>query len=65
MIMVRACTAEAPKHYAHKSLKVLAFYARHIITPKTELFVMSQRNEAVAHLEAGKACCRIVLENDF
>ncbi|QQS53285.1 MAG: NAD(P)-dependent alcohol dehydrogenase [Candidatus Competibacteraceae bacterium] len=45
--------------------KMLDFCARHRIAPVTEHFPMSQVNEAMAHLEAGKARYRIVLENDF
>ncbi|MGB3119653.1 MAG: NAD(P)-dependent alcohol dehydrogenase [Verrucomicrobiales bacterium] len=44
---------------------MLEFSARHGIAPVTETFPMSQVNEAIAHLEAGKARYRIVLENDF
>jgi uncharacterized zinc-type alcohol dehydrogenase-like protein len=45
--------------------KMLEFCARHQIAPVTEFFPMSQVNEALAHLESGKARYRIVLENDF
>ncbi len=45
--------------------KMLDFCARHRIAPVTEHFPMSHVNEALAHLEAGKARYRIVLENDF
>ncbi len=44
---------------------MLAFCARHNIAPITETFAMSQANEAIAHLRAGKARYRIVLENDL
>lgn len=47
------------------NLHMLEFCARHQIEPKTELFPMSQANEALAHLKAGKARYRIVLKNDF
>jgi uncharacterized zinc-type alcohol dehydrogenase-like protein len=46
-------------------MKMLDFCARHGIAPVTEHFPMSQANEAVAHLEAGKARYRIVLKNDL
>ena len=36
-----------------------------IIEPVVEYFPMNRVNEALAHLEAGKARYRIVLENDF
>jgi len=45
--------------------KMLDFCARHRIAPVTEHFPMSQVNEALARLEAGKARYRIILENDF
>jgi uncharacterized zinc-type alcohol dehydrogenase-like protein len=43
----------------------LEFASRHGITPRTEHFPMSQINEALARLEAGKARYRIVLDADF
>ncbi len=44
---------------------MLEFCARHGIKPAIETYKMSQVNEAMAHLESGKARYRIVLENDF
>ena len=44
---------------------MLDFCARHQINPTTEEFPMSKANEALAHLEAGKARYRIVLKNDL
>lgn len=44
---------------------MLDFCARHEIRPVIETFKLSQANEAFAHLEAGKARYRIVLENDL
>src|SRR5580658_3131947 len=44
---------------------MLDFAARHGIAPVVEEFPMSQANEAMAHLEAGKARYRIVLKNDL
>jgi uncharacterized zinc-type alcohol dehydrogenase-like protein len=44
---------------------MLEFCARHDIAPITEEFPMSKANEALAHLEAGKARYRIVLKNDL
>ena len=44
---------------------MLDFSARHGIAPITEMFPMSQANEAIKHLEAGKARFRIVLKNDL
>ncbi|GJL94528.1 MAG: alcohol dehydrogenase [Hyphococcus sp.] len=45
--------------------KMLDFCGRHNITPLTEHFKLSNLNEAITHLEDGKARYRIVLENDF
>ncbi len=42
--------------------RMLAFAARHDIRPQIEMFPMSQVNEALKHLEEGKARYRIVLE---
>jgi uncharacterized zinc-type alcohol dehydrogenase-like protein len=44
---------------------MLDFCNRHNIEPVTELFPLSKVNEALAHLESGKARYRIVLHNDF
>lgn len=43
--------------------KMLDFAARHGIEPITEMFSFDQINEAMAHLEAGKARYRIVLKH--
>jgi uncharacterized zinc-type alcohol dehydrogenase-like protein len=43
--------------------KMLDFATRHGIEPVTETFDFSQVNEAIAHLEAGKARYRIVLKH--
>ena len=44
--------------------KMLQFAARHDISPVTEHFPMSQVNEAMEHLESGKARYRIILDRD-
>jgi alcohol/geraniol dehydrogenase (NADP+) len=44
---------------------MLDFAARHDILPQVERFPMSCVNEALAHLESGKARYRIVLDADF
>lgn len=43
--------------------KMLDFAARHEVEPVTEVFDFSQVNEALAHLESGKAQYRIVLKH--
>ena len=45
--------------------RMLDFAARHHIAPTVERFPMSQVNEAVAHLDGGKARYRIILDVDF
>ncbi len=44
---------------------MLEFCARHAIAPITEEFPMSQANEALKHLEDGKARYRVVLKMDL
>jgi len=44
---------------------MLAFSARHSITPITEAFPMSKLNDALERLRSGIARYRIVLINDF
>lgn len=44
---------------------MLDFCARHRIEPVTETFPLGRVNEALAHLRAGKARYRVVLENDL
>lgn len=45
--------------------RMLDFAARHGIAPQVERFPMSRVNEAVAHLRAGKARYRVVLDADL
>jgi len=45
--------------------KMLEFCARHNIEAVTEHFPLSRVNDALEHLNAGKARYRIVLKNDF
>lgn len=44
---------------------MLDFCARHSVEAITEEFPMSKANEALAHLESGKARYRVVLKNDL
>jgi uncharacterized zinc-type alcohol dehydrogenase-like protein len=46
-------------------LAMLDFAARHGIAPVVEQFPMTEANEAMAHLAAGKARYRVVLKNDL
>jgi uncharacterized zinc-type alcohol dehydrogenase-like protein len=45
--------------------RMLDFAARHKIAPQVERFAMSRVNEALAHLDSGKARYRIILDADF
>ncbi|MCU4676503.1 NAD(P)-dependent alcohol dehydrogenase [Catenovulum sp. 2E275] len=44
--------------------QMLEFAAQHNIEPQVELFKMSEINQAIKHLESGKAHYRIVLERE-
>lgn len=44
--------------------KMLEFSKLHHIAPQVEIFPMSKANEAVAHLDSGKAKYRVVLERE-
>lgn len=44
---------------------MLQFAAHHHVAPKVEHFPMSQVNDAMNHLRAGKASYRVVLDADF
>ncbi|MBB4211879.1 putative zinc-type alcohol dehydrogenase-like protein [Rhodothalassium salexigens DSM 2132] len=55
----------SPVGSPHTTKLMLDFCARHGIKPQTEVFPMSRLNDAIAHLEAGKARYRVVLEADF
>lgn len=46
-------------------IKMLDFCSRHSIEPVVEEFPMSRVNDAISHLESGRARYRIVLQNDF
>ncbi|MCK9588097.1 MAG: NAD(P)-dependent alcohol dehydrogenase [Terrimicrobiaceae bacterium] len=45
--------------------QMLDFCGRHGVAPITESFKLSEANQAIEHLRAGKARYRIVLENDL
>ena len=45
--------------------QMLEFCARHSLLPQVEMFPMSRINDALAHLRAGRARYRVVVENDF
>ncbi len=45
--------------------KMLSFATQHNIKPMVEMFPMSEINNAISHLEEGKARYRVVLQADF
>jgi alcohol/geraniol dehydrogenase (NADP+) len=65
MILGQASVSASPLGSPSTVEKMTEFCTRHYISPQVEYFPMSQVNEAFAHLEAGKARYRIVLENDL
>lgn len=65
MIMGQKTFSASPLGSPVTTEKMLEFCARHGIATVTETFPMSKVNEALAHLEAGKARFRIVLVNDL
>ncbi len=65
LIMAQRSISGSPMGSPATTRKMLEFCCRHGIQPQIETYPMSQVNEALAHLRAGKARYRIVLENDF
>jgi uncharacterized zinc-type alcohol dehydrogenase-like protein len=65
LIMGQKSISGSPVGSPANVLKMLEFCARHGIAPVTEVFPMSEVDAALAHLAAGKARYRVVLENDF
>jgi uncharacterized zinc-type alcohol dehydrogenase-like protein len=65
LIFGERCVSGSPTGSPTAMAKMLDFAARHKIAPQTEHFPMSKINDAFAHLEAGKARYRIVLDADF
>lgn len=65
LIMGRKQLSGSPTGSPTQIAKMLDFSARHGIEPMVEQFPMSQANQALDHLRAGKARYRIVLKNDL
>jgi uncharacterized zinc-type alcohol dehydrogenase-like protein len=65
MIMAQRSMGGSPLGSPATTADMLDFCARHGVAPVTETFPMTKVNEAIAHLRAGKARYRIVLENDL
>ena len=62
VIMTQRSVSGSPNGSPVTMAMMVEFAARHGISPKTEHFPMDRVNEALAHLEAGKARYRIVLD---
>lgn len=65
LIMAQRSVSGSPTGAPVTIATMLEFAARHGIAPQVEHFPMSKVNDALAHLEAGKARYRIVLDADF
>jgi uncharacterized zinc-type alcohol dehydrogenase-like protein len=65
MLMGQQSLSGSPLGSPATTADMLAFAARHNIAPVTETFPLSKVNEALAHVRAGKARYRVVLENDL
>lgn len=65
LLVAQRSVSASPLGSPATTRQMLEFCTRHSIEPQIEVFPMSKVNEALKHLEAGKARYRIVLENDF
>lgn len=65
LLMAQKSMSGSPLGSPATTAMMLDFCARHGIAPVVESFPLSKVNDAMAHLEAGKARYRIVLENDL
>lgn len=65
LIAQQRSVSGSPSGAPHSVMTMLDFCARHQIEAITEEFPMSKANEALEHLEAGKARYRIVLKQDL
>ena len=65
MIMAQKSVSGSPLGSPATTADMLDFCARHGIAPVTETFPLSKVNDAIAHVRAGKARYRVVLENDL
>ncbi len=65
LLMAQRSVSGSPSGSPGTIATMLDFCARHKIAPIVERFPLSKVNEALAHLRAGKARYRIVLDNDL
>lgn len=62
LIMTERNVSGSPNGSPVTMADMLEFAARHIILPQTEHFPLDHVNETIAHLKAGKARYRLVLD---
>lgn len=65
MLVGQRSISASPLGSPATTAEMLEFSARHRIAPVVEEFPMSRVNDALAHLDSGKARYRVVLKNDF
>jgi uncharacterized zinc-type alcohol dehydrogenase-like protein len=65
MIAAQKSLSGSPLGSPATTADMLEFCARHGVAPVTETFPLSKVNDALAHVRAGKARYRVVLENDL
>lgn len=65
LLMGQKSMSASPLGSPAMTATMIEFCARHDIAPVTEEFPMSKVNDAMEHLEAGRARYRIVLKSDF
>lgn len=65
MLVGQRSVSASPLGSPATTARMLDFCARQNVEAVTETFPMSKVNDALAHLESGKARYRIVLKNDF
>jgi uncharacterized zinc-type alcohol dehydrogenase-like protein len=65
LIMGQKSISASPLGSPATTTRMLDFAARHAIAPKTEVFPMSEVNEALKKLTTDKPAHRLVLQNDF
>jgi uncharacterized zinc-type alcohol dehydrogenase-like protein len=64
LIMTERSVSGSPNGAPLTSALMMEFAARHKISPQTEHFPMAEVNDAIAHLVAGKARYRVVLDRE-
>lgn len=65
LIMAQRSISGSPVGSPSTAAKMVEFCTRHQILPTIQSFPMSQANDALDHLRAGKARYRVVLQNDL